>query len=164
MSSWAAEVFRIRVCLQRQANPEDCFFVANEMSRRSAALRAHVVHGARARLVQNSLRLLCAVYDILLAKNVVVDEVAAAQALDLYVAHVAMYAGHGGTHVQKQHWCFEMLRRLSVTGNPRHSSCYPDETLNLVLSKIASTVHPRRFAISIILKWRILGMLEHGFV
>ena len=152
-------------CVSAKANESRglLFFVASQLARHGSVLREHADFGALATSVTSAIRLLCAVYDILLGNGVVLEQTACASVLDMYVAHVTMHASYAPL-VQKHHWCYEMLKHIPAKGNCRFNSCYPDETLNMVIARMAATVHPRRFAISVILKWRILSWIQEEAV
>ena len=64
--------------------------------------------------------------------------------------HNALMRQVGCPLAPKHHWMWELCRHIRAHGNPRHNSCYPDESWNRITGRVARQVHPRTFAASVL--------------
>jgi hypothetical protein len=71
-------------------------------------------------------------------------------------AHAVLLRRSGCDLAPKHHQQVEMCKGTARHGNPRFYSTYPDETFNMVVTRVARMVHPRTFAVSTLLRLHML--------
>ena len=73
------------------------------------------------------------------------------EAIVLAKKHATLWVAHTGCNAKPTHHALvDMSKAMYRTGNPKDFSTYADETMNSTIARIARSVHPRRFAISVL--------------
>ena len=107
-----------------------------------------------------ALKLSCEFVDILRAHGRTIPTHAFQRCVDIVVAHNSVFRAAGGKLAPKHHYWFEMVLAIPTRGNPLFYTTYPDETLNGMFANISRAVHPKAFAISVLLHYRALRYAE----
>lgn len=96
--------------------------------------------------------------NILASNGVVIPPAACRQALALACRTAALYRASNGKLRSKFHHLYHISKNMPVAGNPVTYSTYLDESLNNLLRKMTSHIHPDTFAVSLLKRYWILRL------
>ena len=90
-------------------------------------------------------------YDLVNEARHALPKVNCQRALDLARKHITLWKAHTDSTPKPKHHAFaDMSRQLPLFGNPFKYSTYIDESFNSLVSRLARSVHPAKFAVSIL--------------
>ena len=80
---------------------------------------------------------------------------------DLLRIHITLWRAYAdSTPKPKHHALVDMSRQMACFGNPFKFSTYNDESFNSLVSRLARSVHPAKFALSVLKKYYLRKMLK----
>ena len=142
-----------RPCVRAKAMESRWLFryAAHELLQHMPALEAAgEPHASRARRLATAAVHLEAFYAEIHSWGPLMPEQAVQRVLAHTANHNALMRQVGCQLAPKHHWMWELCRHIRAHGNPRHNSCYPDESWNRITGRVARQVHPRTFAASVL--------------
>ena len=83
------------------------------------------------------------------------------RAVVLAKKHTTLWAAHSGQSAKpKHHALVDMSRAMARFGNPNKFSTYNDESFNSLIARLARSVHPAHFALSVLKKYWLRRSLK----